>query len=363
MLIQYEYEILSFAALISTRKTDGNLSFLLSNLNKELDEDISLYIGKLKESGLLDSKSERITIITKKWVNVFLDKLQKQFDMNSLEVSCEFDSKDKCIFFFINGNRKKFNIILNKEDAENNTCKNSIYMCKIDSYSNAIYWLELLNDINLLYLFYGYLLNESDYINKSVYQRINNLEGLTSSHISEIFNIAIKKYFSKINYRTVDLNIEEVNTINKIMADDNISYYSVSKNSSKLCIIKKRDQIIFLELKDSRAYYSDTVNSDINVLKEKIYKKVSQYRGLIMYKDNNVLDTTIKLTTQIVTYTAPITLIISILGLLNINISSLIQYKWLLVIAIIALAGIQILIFIFIYLPGYKINRFKWDIK
>lgn len=31
-------------------------------------------------------------------------------------------------------------------------------------------------------------------------------------------------------------------------------------------------------------------------------------------------------------------------------------------IAIIVLAIIQVLIFTFIYLPGYKVNRFKWDI-
>lgn len=362
MLIQYEYEVLSFAALISTSKVDGNLSFLLSKLNYELGEDTELYIKKLMINGFIDKKQERITIITNNWMDFFVDLLQNEFDKNNMNVRCQLDKVSKIIDFNINGSNKKFNIILNKDYKVNKVNNDCIYMCKIYDYGDDIYWLDLLNDINLLSLFYNYLINEVSNINKTIYKKIDNLEGLTSSHVSEIFNNSIKKYFLGKEYTVVKLEDSEIKYIKKLIIEDNISFYAVKKNKIIICIIKKKDIITFLELKDSKVHFSESANKEINELKEKLDKKVSQYRTLVMYKENNVLDTTIKLTTQLITYTAPTTLIISILGLLNVNISKLIQYKWTLIIAIIVLATIQIGIFIFIYVPGYKINRFKWDI-
>ncbi|GAA0725249.1 hypothetical protein GCM10008905_20270 [Clostridium malenominatum] len=362
MLIQYEYEVLSFAALISTSKVDGNLSFLLSKLNDELEEDAELYIKKLKINGFIDDKPERITIITNNWIEFFVNLLQNEFDKNNMNVRCKLDKVSKAIDFNINGSNKKFDLILNEKYKVNNINKDCIYMCKVYEYSDEIYWLDLLNDINLLSLFYNYLINEVSHINKSIYMKIDNLEGLATSHVSEIFNNSIKKYFFGKEYTIVELEDSEIKYIKKLMADDNISFYAVKKNKIVIYIIKKKDAITFLELKDSEVYFSNFVNREISELKEKLDKKISQYRNLVMYKENNVLDTNIKLTTQLATYTAPITMIISILGLLNINISKLIQYKWILITAIIVLAMIQAGIFIFIYVPGYKINRFKWDI-
>lgn len=362
MLIQYEYEVLSFAALTSTSKVDGNLSFLLSKLNDELGEDTGLYIKKLKINGFIDDKLDRITIITNRWLEFFVNLLQGEFDKNNMNVRCELDNVSKTIDFNINGSNKKFDLILNEEYKSNNINNDSIYMCKIYEYDDDIYWLDLLNDINLLSLFYNYLINEINHINKTIYKKIDNLEGLTSSHVSEIFNNSIKKYFLGKQYTIVELEDSEIRYINKLMTDDNISLYAMKNNKIVICIVKKKDTITFLELKDSKVYFSDFANREISELKEELNKKISQYRNPVMYKENNVLDTTIKLTTQLVTYTAPTTMIISILGLLNINISKLIQYKWILIIAIIVLAIIQVGIFIFIYVPGYKINRFKWDI-
>lgn len=362
MLVQYEYEVLSFAALISTSKVDGNLSFLLSKLNDELGEVIELYIRKLKINGFIDDKPERITIITNRWMEFFVNLLQNEFDKNNMDVKCELDKVSKTINFSINGSNKKFNLILNEEYKANNISKDHIYMCKIYESSDDIYWLDLLNDINLLSLFYNYLINEVSHINKTIYKKIDNLEGLTSSHVSEIFNNSIKKYFLRKEYIIVELEDSEIKYIKKLMTDDNISFYAVKKNKTVICIVKKKDIITFLELKDSEVYFSSFVNREIIALKEKLDKKISQYRNLVIYKENNVLDTNIKLTTQLATYTAPITMIISILGLLNINIRKLTQYKWILIISIIVLAMIQVGIFIFIYVPGYKINRFKWDI-
>lgn len=362
MLIQYEYEVLSFAALISTIKVDGNLSFLLSKLNDELGEDTERYIKKLQIGGFIDNKQERITIFTNIWTETFVVNLQNEFDKNNMKVICKWDKILKTINFNINGSSKKFKLIFNEEHKDNNLIKDCIYMCKISEYGDSIYWLDLLNDVNLLSLLYSYLTNESSNINKTIYKKIDNLEGLTSSHVSEIFNNSIKKYFLEKQYNIVELEDDEIKHIKMLMLDDNISFYAVKKNKNIICILKKKDIITFLELKDSKICFSEAASREIGELKDKLDKKVSEYRNLVMYKENNVLDTTIKLTTQLITYTAPSAMIISILGLLNINISELIQYKFLLIIAIIILAIVQIGIFIFIYVPGYKINRFKWDI-
>lgn len=359
MLIQYEYEVLSFAALLSTSKVDGNLSFLLSKLNYELGENTELYIKKLKINGFIDDKQERITILTNRWMEFFVDLLQDEFEKNDMTVRCELDKELRIINFNVNGSIKKFNLILNEEY---NADSDYICMYKVSEYGDCLYWLDLLNDINLLSLFYNYLINEISYINKTIYKKIDNLEGLTSSHVSEIFNSSIKKYFFRKEYTIAELDDSQIKYIKKLIIEDNMSFYAVKKNEVIICIVKKKDIIIFLELKDSKVYFSEFANREISELKEKLDKKVSEYRSLVMYKENNVLDTTIKLTTQLITYTAPSTLIISILGLLNVNISKLMQYKWILIIAIVILAVIQVGIFIFIYIPGYKVNRFKWDI-
>lgn len=86
--------------------------------------------------------------------------------------------------------------------------------------------------------------------------------------------------------------------------------------------------------------YSNGINSKIDYLNNKIQNKMSEYKKPLMFKENNIVDSSIKLISNLAAAFVPFNIIVNILGILNLNISNFKNYRWLLFIAMIILSFI-----------------------
>lgn len=359
MLIQYDYEIISYIANYSTIMVNKNLKVSLNKLKDELGNDVNKYLKRLEENMIVTYSNNSMIINIDVWIKLFVNEINAIFTRNDMNVQCIYNKKDFKIEFTVNGARKEFGIITSRSNNETNI--NNIYMCTPNMYYNNIYWLDLINDINSLYLFYEYLKNEADYINKNVFKKIDNLAGLSDSIVSEIFNTSIKRYFENKGKIISDLNNEQSIFLYKLFYNKAISFYGVELDNKLLCVVKNENNILFLELKQKSLYFSEAVKKETMELSNRLDKKISEYRQLVMVKENNIIDNTIKATTKVTTLFSPITVIVSLLGFLNINIKQITEYKCIVILLIIVLLIIQVIMIKIVYVPIYKISKFKWD--
>lgn len=368
MLVRYEYEVLSFIALNGISKINGDIIISLKRINDELGKDIDSYLRILDYKNLINLTEDKIIINAESWVNFFIDELERTFSYNGINVVCEKKVIDTDNFkqfhveFKLNGSSKLFRLILNKNGINKQDKEELIFMCTTNAYEDRIYWLELLNDVNLLNMFHSYLINEINYINKFIYRSIDIFDGIDEKHISEIFNVSIKNYFTKKGKEIVDFNKKQAEFIYELVCSENICYYGVNFNCGVLWVIKNKNKIIFLCIKDRELVYSDIIDGEILLLHKKVVAKVSEYKELIMFKENNTLDNLIKIISKVSVFFVPTSLIISILGILNLNVINFKNYKLVLIAMIIILILIQILIISFIYVPTIKMSKFKWKI-
>ncbi|ALS17347.1 hypothetical protein [Clostridium butyricum] len=367
MLIRYEYELLSSILENGITKIDGNIVVTTKRIEEELiDDKFNEYLQVLQFNGIVDYNNDRICILVENWIDFFLIKLSEVFRANNMNVVCNKliipgeISKEFYVDFILNGANKSFKLIFNNLDKQEG---NIIFMCIPDIYNCGIYWIELINNINLLNQFYLYLKSESNNINKNAYRQINIFDGIDDKYISEIFNVSIKEYFSDRGYKIKYFIKDECDIIKNIIQEDDITYFAVEFNEVNIWLIKNNKKIIFISIKNKELIYDKQIESKIDDLQIKLTKKISEFKSLILFKENNILDSILKTIGKVNTFFIPISMIISLLAFLNINIVQLIQYKVILIIIIVILAILQYYIIKVVLLPIFKLSKFTWKIK
>ncbi len=360
MLVNYEYEILSYIISKSTKKSDKVL-FVSFNQIKDVDTDINGYLKLLEDNGILSFNNNNIDIFIDKWINLFIELLNKEFNKFKMNVKCSYSKDISNLKFDINGSFKKVDIIFVKDrDLYEN---DSIFMCPIGLNIDDIYWMDLINDSNKLQMFYLYLLNEINRINTYSYREINIFEGIEETHISEIFNVSIKKYFKNKKKEINEID-DEIRLITKMALRKNeINCYSVKFEDVDLVLIKEEKNIKFITIKNGMIVYCSNVDSIIIDIKEKLSKKVSEYRSLIMFRDNKIIENSIKLTDGAIKLFFPLSIVFSILSLTSlVSVEFIKKYKYIAYALVFILLLIQGCIIKLLYMPAYKISKFKWDI-
>ena len=367
MLIKYEYELLSSIIENGITKVDGNIVVTTKRIDKELKDDkFNEYLQVLQFNGIIDYNSDKIYIIVENWIDFFIRKLSESFITNNMNVVCDKYtkrgeiSKEFYINFVVNGADRSFKLVFNNLEKEE---ENIIFMCIPNIYKQGIYWIELINNINLLNQFYLYLVNESNNINKSAYRQINIFDGIDEKYVSEIFNISIKEYFDNKGYKIEYFIKDECDIIKNLIQEDDVNYFAVRFNEANIWLIKKNKKIMFIAIKDKELIYNKEIEREIDDLQIKLNRKISEFKSLILFKENNTLDSMLKTIGKISTFCIPISIIISLMAFLNINIVQLMQYKVVLIILIVILAIFQCYIFKVIFLPILKLSKFTWKIK
>lgn len=373
MLIKYEYELLSSIVANGIAKVNGDIVVSIKKIDDELkDEKFDEYLQYLELNGIIERKVDKINILIENWVDFFVNILNNSFSINNMNVLCKKKvevgklTKEFYVEFHINGINKKFRLVFNNSDVNEYIEENLIFMKTADICSHEIYWIELINNVNLLIQFCSYLQNEATNINKSVYEEINIFEGIDDKYVSEIFNVSIKKYFLKKKHNIYNFDKEACSIIHNLFMDDNLSYYGVEFDKCKLWIIKKDKKFKFISIKNNELVYLKEIESEINILQDKLIKKISQYNSLILYKENNILDNVLKTLGKISTICVPISIIFCLLAFININIDSIINSKViniLIKISILILAVLQFFLLKVIVVPVFKLSKFSWKLK
>ncbi|GAA0179456.1 hypothetical protein SH2C18_23210 [Clostridium sediminicola] len=368
MLIKYEYELLSFIASKGINKLNGDIVINLSRINDDIDEDMDSYFQILDYKTLITLTANKIIINAESWIDFFINNLKKIFTYNNLDVQCEKEIKYKghnkqfYVELKLNGSSKLFRLVLDKNEIDNKYQEDLIFMCTPNAYEDRLYWLELLNNINLLKMFYSYLKKEITSVNKLIYRNIDIFEGIDEKHVSEIFNVSIKNYFINKSKEIIDFNKKQAEIIYKLICSDNLCYYGIKFNCGDLWIIKNKNKILFLCINDNELVYSDIIDKEINTLHKRVLDKVSEYKELTMFKENNTLDNLMKIISKVTVFFVPTALVVNILSILKLNVMNLKNYKPILIIIIVILTFIQGIIIKLVYIPTIKMSNFKWDI-
>ena len=365
MLVDYEYELLSYIVNKSISKSDDIIFVSFSNI-REIDPNIQLYLEKLKDSEIVEINVNGIDIYVNKWIDFFSTLLNNEFIKYNMQIECYYDTKCHCLMFNINESIKKFNIVIKKESRVYKD--DTIFMCKFNLSIGDIFWMDLLNDSNKLQMFYLYLLNEINRINMGIYKDINIFEGIEDTHLSEIFNVSIKEYFKQKGKIIDEVSHEVKLIVRDIIKKDEINCYSVNLGETTLIIIKDTRIIKFVTIKNDIIVYSKEVDDEILDIKEKLIEKVSEYRKLNMFRDNNIIENSNKLSEGSMKFFLPFMIAINILvnmgGLTNFVSMYLIKgVKIFSYILVLILLYIQFKIVSLIYVPAYRLSKFKWDIK
>lgn len=367
MLIKYEYELLSNIVLNGISKANGDIIVPFKRIEDELLEDnIDKYLNLLELRGIIELYEDKLVISINEWIDFFIEQLSNMFDNNNMSVICKkkIEKNEFYIEFLVNGSVKEFMLMFNNIDNFKGK-KDLIFMCRPRLYEDNIYWFELINNINLTYQFYSYLINEINNINKLIYREINLFEGIDEKHIVEIFDVAIKNYFKRKEYNIISFDKESSKFINTVFYNSDILCFGVKIDDETLWVIKKQKKIGFISLKDEQLTYSEKIDEVINQLEEKISNKVSEFKKLTFFKENNIVDTNLKIVEKATTFFVPTSTIISILALMGVNtkLKVFTESRPILIIIIIFLLVIQFYLVKVIYLPTFKLSKFNWNIN
>ncbi len=358
MLIKYEFEILSYMADKSIKKTNSILHVPFS-IVENLDENIEIILSKLETLNIIHKKKSGIEIDVNSWMNKFSELLRIEFKKNRMDIECSINQENKEIVFNMNGTNKHIKMKFDKNDYE---YEDIIFMIP-EAFNYGVYWIDLLNDVNTLHLFYSYLVNEINMINKYEYKQIDIFDGIEGTHVSEIFNVSIKSYLKNKYSYIYDPNKDIVKMARKLLKKDEVNSYMVEINGYQLLIIKDNKIIKFLTFEYDNLVYVREIDDIIVDIREKLIKKVSAYRKLVMFRDNKIIDNSVKIANSASKLLLPTSVITSILSLSSlIDIDRIKHYDKLILIIIIVLVIIQGWIVSFIYIPSYKLGKFKWDI-
>ncbi|WP_332834023.1 hypothetical protein [Clostridium perfringens] len=365
MLVNYEYEILSSIVVEGFRKiTSGNYVVARNSIDEELlNDEIDKYLEALELKGLVELEDKKIIILIENWIDLFILNLKKSFNRIGAELECEKEKKDGQFYVSLklNGNSKRFMLAFDKNFKEE---KDIIKMCNYSISDNNIYWLELINNINLLQIFYSYVISEINNINKDTYKELKIFDGLDDKYIVEIYNVSIKNYLKK-KYKVVYMDKEKNSVLNEIIVKENMDYYGFSLGNEELWVIKSNKKIKFISIKNNQLINSLEVEKLVNEIEEKIAKKISSFNSLVLLKENNILNNNVNLMGKGTILLMPVTTAFSLIALLDSNnsLKAIKASKWGLYISIILLIILQFIVFKVIFWPAFKINNFKWAIK
>lgn len=360
MLVEYEYELLSYMASKSISKSD-NVIFVPFNYINDLDDNINVYIEKLKGNGIAEINKNGIDICINRWIEVFLNLVNQKFLKNNINIIANYIDEKKLMIFNVDDTEVKFNIVIKKESkVYSGDC---IFMSLLNLSLGDLYWMDLLNDNNKLQMFYMYLKKEVSRLNIDKYKELNIFEGIQEAHISEIFNVTLRKYFEDRERYIIPIDLETKLLIKDIIKKDELNYYGIDFDEFMLVVAKDNRIIKFISIKDEQIIFSKEIDQTIEDIQCKLIKRVSEFRKLHMFKDNKIIENSSKLTDAAIKLFLPIITAINLLGLSQfITVESISKYRYLTYIISGVLVVLQIYIIILVYIPIYKLAKFKWDI-
>ena len=286
MLLGNEYELISAIAAHYHVHRDGIIRFSYGDFNKNFPNQIAT-LEKLINLGFLFKHKDEIHIDGTKWEIFFVEQIDKCFKQSKFKIRCFYDAKEHSIFFSSEGNQMKFSLSL--IEKLNDDYEKTIYLCFVKTFDFNLFWLDLLNDVNLLEQFALYLthsLTKLKFDNRIKFEFFDNVR---KEYISEIFNVSLKELFLEKCYKVVEMEGHLKKIIHKIIKKDNYQAYMIQKQDCNLIILKEEDTLSFLSFTGEELTYNTEVKNMIKTLEKLLTKKITKYRELTMLNNNKVM--------------------------------------------------------------------------
>jgi hypothetical protein len=359
MLLGYEFQLLSMIAQEYQVHKDGFYRLNVADVLKRFPGD-EKNLSKLQFHGLLTKNDDLILIDCSKWIELFIEKLNKSFLLNFPHYSCSYNDK-KEIVFSRDSKEVKFKIKLNDDKKYDDN--NSIYLCYCKTFDTYLFWLDLLNDINLLTMFISYIENELLHLKFLDIYKFDFFQDIQKGLQRQVFE-SIINYFKNKGYRENKKNKEALYIVHKLISSDEMVFFQFNFAELDLIIVEDKNSIKFFPFINGNLEYTENLIKELKTLEKILKWKVDLYWNLFMLNQNKV--------------TSNLKNILSISTIFVTGINSLILYaiskQWTSVIGltsssylIISAMILQLLVLIgtfwWIALPSIRISIFGWKIR
>ncbi|MCY9592995.1 hypothetical protein PC41400_27115 [Paenibacillus chitinolyticus] len=362
MLLGSEYEWLSRIAGVYNRHiTTGQFQFTENDYKLKFSYDSSLLeLEKLIYKGYVIRRDNLIILDSIQWINTFLDGINKSLIKYNNKLKCEYDLQENKVFIYENNEKiKGYSLNFSKMATPEDEVINFVRLASFDFY---IYWLDLLNDNELFEMFYYHLTNK---LSKFKYDKriiFDFLDDLETSEFNEIYETTLKEYFKNKEMDIRELTNDQGQVLKKFLLSDIFNAYSVSIHSCIIFVVKKDKKIEFISYETSEIY-DESVIGEIEVLRNKLLKKVTLYRSLNRFNKNKVGENTQK-TIQIASLLITPINILLLFGISkNISwIKDLVNNYYLYIVIVGVLIISLIGAFLWVIIPSIRLSIFKWKL-
>lgn len=366
MLLGSEYELLSYISSVYNRHRDGYLRFSEEDFRGRFpDKESQVYLRRLESKELVVFRDGFILVDSIKWSEFFSCKLNESLNNIDESLFCKFNKELDIIEIFQDENMK-ISLTLRYNENEHDKVKDVVSMHFLTDSDNDLFWLDLLNDTNLINMLYSYIIKEISSLNYKHRLMFSFFEGLEEEYISEIFNKSIKDYFIQGGGKTESLSSETIQILRKYMRKDNPNAYQICLRGINLIISKNERSIEFYVLNGDKLVYPIEISREIDKLQEKLLNKVSEYRKLTLFVKNKVVENSTKLITLVSVILSPLSVVLCILTTLGVKFLSGLGNNVYNVYIVggsgILLVILYILIFKLIYIPAIRLSKFSWQI-
>lgn len=364
MLLGSEFELLSMIAKSYTVYHDGVFRLSKVNFEEKFPEVPPMTLLRLEALGFLKLSDGQVLVNGNAWARFFVLTLETSLKEIGYFFSCEYVEEEQQLTVSDNSkSKKKFHLNFKQEDFDK--FQDAINLCYIDTFEFHLFWIDLLNDKNLLQLFAKYVKNEivrMEYLYRPIF---SFFEGLPLEDLSRIYNESIKEYFRQGGFEIqADMSSELAGRVYNLTAKDAIDAYNVKIYGFDVVVIKLENRIEFLSFYDKELRYNEAIRNQIGTLRSILEKKVSLYRDLSMVNRHKVISN-IKQIVEVVSV-----LLVALNGTLLYAISN--GLKQIAGIStniqvIVAVAIFQLVVSLaiawWVVIPAIRLSTFNWRIK
>ena len=362
MILGHKYELLASLLSYYSVQEDGYIKFSLNDLKKQFDTKDVQYILQLQNESIVSIKNQLVEVNTNEWIELFVSCLNKELSNSGVKIQCKSNTSKKQLDFYESGKSDESDdaiksFVINFDPMFGDTkVTDVIHFCNYLSFDFAIYWLDLLNDINLFDMFCAYLNNQFEKLNFYKRPIITLHEDMSAGEKRQLFEISVKGYFKK-NFNVKDnIDIEYSNIIRKFIAEDNFSSFEVEIRSHTLIVVRTKDGIEFFSFEKGKLFFTEEIESILDDLKKKVDKKLKQLDQISFLTKHNFfrdIQGLYRLLSTLGIISTPFSAILLFFKIGNIYIN---------IVATILVILTYIPIINMIILPQFKIVRFQWDL-
>ncbi|MCA0971860.1 hypothetical protein LCM20_14735 [Halobacillus litoralis] len=350
-----KYEL--FTEILTTYKVHASkkVFFGIENFLKNFPEQDMTYLNELVNDGICLKRTNTIEVYPYKMIEVFLEELNLQF--HTKEIGYTARLQNEYIVFAKDDDDSEIHFLINFNPLKPNTAEKTINFCNRFNVNFYLYWLDIVNDANILRMLSSYLSNEFESLAYNHLYSFKFLESLPVDVIIEIYNTSIKGYFrDKEHVQLQEPDFEDYQLVKKFLRVDNFEAFKVFIHSKALLIVRSNASISCLSVTMNKINYPKDIIIVLNTLHDKLYQKVSEYRKIKMISETNALRDTnnsFKLGLNIFTLLlTPANLII-----FTIDVS-----EWLKITSIVLTTILVIFIVYLIIIPSIRPIRFSWKL-